>query len=117
MKALSPFEVVQVGFPYVETAQRKIRPAVIVTTSAFHECGVAWCLMITSSRHRPWPGDVEIDDLQAAGLVKPCVVRTAKMATIPIGAAQSLGYLDAATRKRVGAAVLEGLADLCRNGP
>jgi mRNA interferase MazF len=112
MKALSPFDVVQVGFPYVEIAQQKIRPAVIVTTAPFHECGVAWCLMITSARHRPWPGDVEINDLAAASLVKPCVVRTAKIATIPIRAAQSLGYLDPVTRNRVGAAVLEGLAGL-----
>ena len=79
MKALSPFDVVQVAFPYVETAQQKIRPAVVVTTPAFHECGLTWCLMITSAKHRPWSGDVEIIDLAAAGLVKPCVVRTAKI--------------------------------------
>lgn len=112
MKALAPFDVVQVGFPYVETAQQKIRPAVVVTTAAFHECGVAWCLMITSAKHRPWPGDVEINDLAAAGLVKPCVVRTAKIATVPIGSTRSLGFLDPETRKQVGALVLDSMHDM-----
>lgn len=112
MKALAPFDVIQVSFPYVETAEQKIRPAVIVTTPAFHACGVAWCLMITSARHRPWPGDVEIEDLAAAGLVMPCVVRTAKIATVPIGAARSLGFLDPLTRAKVAAMVREGLGAL-----
>lgn len=112
MKAPAPFDVVQVGFPYVETAAQKIRPAVVVTTAAFHRNGVAWCLMITSARHRPWPGDVEIEDLAAAGLIKPCVVRTAKIATVPIGATRALGHLDPATRKAVGTMVREGLRAL-----
>ncbi|MEM7045672.1 MAG: type II toxin-antitoxin system PemK/MazF family toxin [Pseudomonadota bacterium] len=105
MKALTAFDVVQVGFPFVETAEQRIRPAVVVTTSAFHECGVAWCLMITSARHRPWHGDVAIQDLAAAGLVKPCVVRTAKIATVPTAAARPLGFLDEGTRREVGALV------------
>lgn len=112
MKALSPFDVVQVAFPYVETAQQKIRPAVVVTTPTFHECGVTWCLMITSAKHRPWSGDVEIIDLAAAGLVKPCVVRTAKIATVPISATRSLGFLDVETRHRVAAMVLKMLDEL-----
>lgn len=112
MKALAPFDVVQVGFPYVETTAQKIRPAVVVTTASFHQNGVAWCLMITSAQHRPWPGDVEIEDLAAAGLIKPCVVRTAKIATVPIGATRSLGRLDPVTRKAVGAMVLDGLRAL-----
>ncbi len=111
MKAPAPFDVVQVGFPYVEAAAQKIRPAVVVTTAAFHQ-GVAWCLMITSAEHRPWPGDVDIEDLAAAGLIKPCVVRTAKMATVPIGAIRSLGHLDPVTRRAVGAMVREGLRAL-----
>lgn len=112
MKALAPFDVVQVGFPFVETAEQKVRPAVVVTTTAFHESGLAWCLMITSARHQPWAGDVEIIDLAAAGLVKPCVVRTAKIATVPIGATRSLGFLDVETRQQVGALMLENLQDL-----
>ena len=112
MKALAPFDVIQVGFPYVETAEQKVRPAVVITSSAFHGCGLAWCLMITSARHRAWSGDVEIEDLAAAGLVKPCVVRTAKIATVPIGATRSLGYLDPLTRGKVVAMVREGLKAL-----
>ena len=112
MNALSPFDVVQVAFPHVEAAQQKVRPAVVVTTPAFHECGVTWCLMITSARHRPWPGDVAIRDLAAAGLVKPCVVRTAKIATVPIAAAGPLGFLDDKTRRDVGALVAKSLEGL-----
>lgn len=112
MKTLTPFEIVQVGFPYVETAEQKIRPAVVVTSAAFHESGVVWCLMITSARHWPWAGDIEIVDLEAAGLVKPCVVRTAKIATVPIGVTRPLGFLDPETRRHVGALVLDGLSGL-----
>lgn len=112
MKAVSSFDVVQVVFPSVEIAQQKVRPAVVITTPTFHECGVAWCLMITSAKHRPWPGDIEIIDLAAAGLVKPCVVRTAKIATVPISAMQSLGFLDVETRHQVAAVVLKALDGL-----
>ena len=112
MKALASFDVIQVGFPYVETAKRKVRPAVVVTGAAFHECGLAWCLMITSARHRPWSGDVEIEDLAAAGLIKPCVVRTAKIATVPVGATRPLGFLDSLTRGKVAVMVREGLGAL-----
>ncbi|NJO37291.1 MAG: type II toxin-antitoxin system PemK/MazF family toxin [Rhizobiales bacterium] len=112
MRALAPFDVIQVSFPYVETREQKVRPAVVITGAALHACGLAWCLMITSARHRPWPGDVAIEDLAAAGLVKPCVVRTAKIATVPIGATRLLGFLDSSTRGRVAAMVRDGLGAL-----
>jgi hypothetical protein len=39
-------------------------------------------MMITSASHRRWVGDIEISDLDTAGLPAASIVRSAKVATI-----------------------------------
>lgn len=71
------FDVVVVPFPFTESHKTKKRPAVVLSSkkafnSQAHACILA---MITSSLHAPWPGDVEIRDLEPAGLSAKSVIR------------------------------------------
>jgi hypothetical protein len=55
-----------------------------VSTDAFHRAHRAcFGAMITTARHMRdlRPDDVEIGDLGAAGLARPCVIRVARLAT------------------------------------
>lgn len=53
-----------------------------------------WVLMITSAENRGWRGDVALDDRFAeCGLPVPCVVRTAKIATVETARARKQGRL------------------------
>lgn len=70
-----PWDVVVVPFPFAESAGTKRRPALAVSTTAFNENGQTVLAMITTTTHPPWPGDTEIEDLNAAGLNMPCMVR------------------------------------------
>ncbi len=70
-----PWDVVVVPFPFTDTARAKRRPAVVLSEIDFNREGHSVLAMITSSTHAPWPGDVEITDLAAAGLKVGCVVR------------------------------------------
>lgn len=75
MPTFSPFDVVSVPFPYVEREARKRRPAVVVSRPELAgRHGLTWVLMITSADNPAWPGEVDIEDLIAAGLPKPSVV-------------------------------------------
>lgn len=60
-----------------------------------------WVLMVTSAVNRGWPGDVDISDLDSAGLPVPSVVRIAKIATVEALHTEPLGQLSANDRSRV----------------
>jgi PemK-like protein. len=82
---------------------REWRPALVVASGALEEQhGLAWVLMITSAKNRGWPEDVEISDIEAAGLPVASVVRAAKIATIEAGEAERIGILPLADRVRIG---------------
>jgi len=100
------WSVVRVPFPYADRPVRQYRPALVV---AVPSCGAAiavlWVLMITSARNPPWPSDVPITDLVAAGLRTASVVRVAKVATIDARDALPLGKLDGVAQAAVRAAL------------
>jgi mRNA interferase MazF len=70
-------DVVRVPFPFTDRAARKVRPAVALSDSiAFNtRAGHSVCAIITSAKHSAWPLDLVIEDLAAAGLSNPCLVR------------------------------------------
>jgi mRNA interferase MazF len=69
-------DVVIVPFPFVDIAAEKRRPSVVLSRKAFNETnGHSICAMITTAGRTKWPSDIVIDDLGAAGLPRPCVVR------------------------------------------
>lgn len=58
--------------------------------------------MITSAANRGWLGDVEILDLEQAGLPAPSVVRSAKIATIETRDVTPLGRVQPDTLTQIG---------------
>ncbi|KQO64043.1 hypothetical protein ASF20_22330 [Methylobacterium sp. Leaf88] len=74
--------VVVVPFPYSNRLAEKRRPAVVVSGEAVAEAGFVWIAMITSANNPAMGGDQAIDDLAAAGLDAPSVIRPIKLACI-----------------------------------
>lgn len=53
-----------------------------------------WVLMITSAANKGWHGDVSLEDnFLDCGLQVPCIVRTAKIATVEEGRSRKSGRL------------------------
>lgn len=77
IKTYDAFDVVVVPFPFIDSAESKRRPAVVLSVAKpFNEGSSSTILaMITSSMHSPWPCDVEIGDLAAAGLPAKSLIR------------------------------------------
>lgn len=74
--AFSAGDVVLVPFPFTDRAAAKRRPALVCSAGAFnHEARHLVLAMITTQAHVAWPHDVAIDDLDAAGLSAPSIVR------------------------------------------
>lgn len=70
-------QVVVVPFPFTDRHTEKRRPALVLSAAASFNARTqhAVMAMITSATHTPWPLDVPISDLTAAGLPSPSVVR------------------------------------------
>jgi mRNA interferase MazF len=71
------FDVVVVPFPFTDKATTKRRPALILSDAqAFNlQVGQAVMAMITSAKNSDWPLDIEIQDLDSAGLPSPSIIR------------------------------------------
>jgi mRNA-degrading endonuclease toxin of MazEF toxin-antitoxin module len=81
------WDVVVAPYPFVEVLETKQRPMAILTTRRFNRShGVCFAAMITTARNMTdiHPADIEIVDLAAAGLPRPCVVRTSRLMTVEI---------------------------------
>lgn len=72
---LAQWDVVIVPFPFSNQPGAKRRPALVLSASGFNRHGQAVLAMITTAGHQPWPGDVNLNDLKAAGLTAKCLVR------------------------------------------
>ena len=69
------FDTVVVPFPFIESAESKRRPALVLSEKAFNDRGHSILAMITTKRYPAWAGDTEIKDYHEAGLHLPCMVR------------------------------------------
>lgn len=71
------WSVVVMPFPFTDRDARQRRPAVVVSHAEEFGARVGHSVlaMVTSAGHRPWPLDVAVSDLSAAGLPAPSVVR------------------------------------------
>jgi mRNA-degrading endonuclease toxin of MazEF toxin-antitoxin module len=108
--ALPVWSVVSVPFPYVDHDVRKARPALVISSRDFQTAtGLCWLLMITSAAHDRWPGDIPITDMVAAGLSKPSIVRTAKVAVAEVRRLLPIGALPEDQRNQVVTAVSDSL--------
>ena len=77
MASFERYDVVRVPFPFSDRQAEKNRPALVISdAAAFNRpAGHSVMAMITSAGHAPWPLDVPISDLNAAGLPVPSIVR------------------------------------------
>lgn len=71
------FDVVVVPFPFTDRATTKRRPALVLSDRrVFNQpVGQVVLAMITSAKHSDWPLDVDLQDLDAAGLPSASIVR------------------------------------------
>jgi mRNA interferase MazF len=97
MATFEPFDVVAVPFPYVERPVMQRRPAVVLARPpSGNRHPLLWVMMITSAANRHWPGDIPIVDMNAAGLSRPSLIRSAKIAVIEELGIERKGRLAAA---------------------
>lgn len=77
MPTFDAFDVVVVPFPFTDRTTSKRRPALVLSDGeGFNRLvGQAVLAMITSATNSDWPFDVEIQDLDAAGLPSASIVR------------------------------------------
>ena len=77
MPTFNQFDVVVVPFPYTDSSTSKRRPALVLSDArSFNgKIGQSVMAMITSAQHSSWPLDVDIADLDAAGLPAPSTIR------------------------------------------
>jgi mRNA-degrading endonuclease toxin of MazEF toxin-antitoxin module len=71
------FDVVVVPFPFTDRTTTKRRPALVLSDGRLFNCqvGQAVMAMITSAKNSDWPFDIEIQDLDQAGLPSASIVR------------------------------------------
>jgi mRNA interferase MazF len=101
------FDVVVVPFPFTDKATTKRRPALILSDSREfnQQVGQAVMAMITSARNSDWPLDTEIEDLDAAGLPSPSVIRM-KLFTLDVSLIiRKAGRLATPDRTKAGEAL------------
>ena len=104
------FDVVVVPFPFTDSATAKRRPALVLSDEAAFNtpAGHSVMAMVTSAGNAPWPLDVTIADLPAAGLPAPSVVRMKLFTLDHRFVVRRAGRLFAKDRK----AVVEALGKL-----
>lgn len=74
--AFDAFDVLVVPFPFTDRAAQKRRPAVALSARGVNAAtGHTICAMVTSADNPPWPNDVAIHELAAAGLPAASVIR------------------------------------------
>lgn len=101
----------RVPFPHAERSVVVSRPALVIGTRPVGLEGLlTWTLMITNARRESWPGDVDIPNSEAIGLLIPSKVRSAKIAAVETATAERLGRLDPATLNEVIALVRANLS-------
>jgi mRNA interferase MazF len=71
------FDVVVVPFPFTDRTTSKRRPALVLSEAQTfnRQVGQAVMAMITSAKNSDWPLDIEIQDLDSAGLPTASIIR------------------------------------------
>jgi mRNA interferase MazF len=76
MPIFEKFAIVVVPFPFTDQDATKRRPALVLSSTAFNSSVQHSVLaMITSAKNSNWLLDVQISDLNSAGLTSASIVR------------------------------------------
>lgn len=70
-------DIVLVSFPFTDQSAAKQRPAVVISSEAYHQNRRDLIIMAVTSQMRSnqGVGDVQVKDWQAAGLLKPSAIK------------------------------------------
>ena len=98
----SPFDVVDVPFPFSDLPRSKRRKALVLSDRTFNRKNASTLLMmITSASRSAWHLDVSLEQWKEAGLRKPCIARM-KLFTLDNGLILgSVGRLEEKDQRRV----------------
>jgi mRNA interferase MazF len=76
MATFERFDVVRLPVPLADRQAERNRPALVLSDgAAFNGPARHGVMAMTTAEHAPWPLDVAIDDLEAAGLPAPSIIR------------------------------------------
>lgn len=103
-------DIVLVPFPFTDQSAAKKRPAVIVSSNAYHYARPDLVIMAVTSQVRPSSsfGEVMVQGWQAAGLLKPSAIEpviTTIDASLVMRALGKLAQADIASLRRSLAAI------------
>src|SRR4029450_1648802 len=89
-------DVVQVQFPFSDASGAKLRPAVVLSTTAFHDDWNELLLVAVTSRppKKRRPSDCAVQDWSQAGLAQPSWVRCHFTTAHHLVIQRSLGHLS-----------------------
>jgi mRNA interferase MazF len=95
--------VVLVPFPFTDQSASKQRPAVVVSSAAYHRARPDLIVMAITSQMRASAtfGEVVIDGWQAAGLLKPSVVKPVITTVEQSLVRKTLGALNTGDQQRL----------------
>ena len=95
--------VVLVPFPFTDQSASKQRPAVVVSSAAYHRARPDLIVMAITSQVRLSAtfGDVVIDDWRAAGLLKPSAIKPVITTVDQNLVRKSLGTLSSSDQQRL----------------
>lgn len=70
-------DIVLVPFPFTDQSTAKKRPAVVISSGAYHDTRPDLVIMAVTSQLRPTGniGEMHIKDWKSAGLIKPSAVK------------------------------------------
>jgi mRNA-degrading endonuclease toxin of MazEF toxin-antitoxin module len=76
MTVYKPGDIVDVPFPFIDTPQKKLRPALVLSEPCFQQSsGACVLMMVTSAERSRWETDIVLEDWRLAGLRKASILR------------------------------------------
>ena len=94
-----------VSYPFVKGHDAKVRPVVVVSTSALSDNHqVFFAAPITTARGMTdvWRDDIIVTDHQEVGLPAPCVIRPSRLTTLRVNQARRrLGAITMKDRRAI----------------
>ncbi|MGH9632733.1 MAG: type II toxin-antitoxin system PemK/MazF family toxin [Bryobacteraceae bacterium] len=92
-------DIVLVPFPFTDQSASKRRPAVVVSSEAYHRARIDLIVMPITSQVRSSTGfgEVLVQDWKAAGLLKPSVIKPVITTIEQSLVLRKLGRLDEST--------------------
>lgn len=90
-------EIVLVPFPFTDQSATKHRPAVVISSTAYHRARPDLIIMAVTSQQPTSDalGEVVVEDWRAAGLLKPSVLKPVLTTIDPTLILKKLGRLTA----------------------